>query len=105
MRVLMRNEGLPRPVLQATFEDEDGFVGRTDFFFVEENTIVEFDGLLKYADGTREGLVREKVREDRLRALGFEVVRTTWADLTQPARTARRIREGFARAQAMRRAG
>ncbi|WP_344151909.1 type IV toxin-antitoxin system AbiEi family antitoxin domain-containing protein [Kribbella yunnanensis] len=105
MRVLMHNQGLPPPILQATFENEDGFIGRTDFFFVEEGTIVEFDGLQKYADGSREGLIREKVREDRLRALGFEVVRTTWADLNQPPRTARRIREGFARARAMRRAG
>jgi len=105
LRVLIHNEGLPVPVPQAEFEDDDGFVGRVDFHFEDENTLVEFDGLLKYADSSREALIREKDREDRLRALGFEVVRTTWADLVHPARTAFRIRQGFARARGSRLVG
>ncbi|WP_405068681.1 type IV toxin-antitoxin system AbiEi family antitoxin domain-containing protein [Kribbella sp. NBC_01510] len=99
LRVLMRNEGLPSPVLQVVFEDADGFIARVDFYFPDHNTVVEFDGLLKYADGSRETLIREKVREDRLRALGLEVVRTTWIDLDHPARTALRIRQAFARSR------
>jgi hypothetical protein len=99
LRVVMHNEGLPTPVLQAEFVDADGFVGRVDFYFPEYNTVVEFDGLTKYGAGTAEVLIREKLREDRLRALGLEVVRITWADLEHPARTAKRIREAFARAR------
>lgn len=99
LRVLMHNEGLPSAVLQAEFSDDDGFIGRVDFYFPDHNTVVEFDGLLKYADGSRESLIREKLREDRLRALGLEVVRITWADLAHPARTAMRIRQAFDRAR------
>jgi hypothetical protein len=105
LRVLMRNEGLPPPVLQAAFNDDAGFVGRVDFYFPDHNTVVEFDGLMKYADGSREALIREKLREDRLRALGLEVVRITWADLLQPARTATHIRQAFDRARRTRLAG
>jgi hypothetical protein len=97
-RVLMRNEGLPRPVLQAVFSDSAGFIGRVDFYFPEEMTVVEFDGMVKYAAGSTTTLIDEKLREDRLRALGLEVVRLTWADLEHPARTAMLIRQAFARA-------
>jgi hypothetical protein len=99
LRVLLHDEGLPRPILQAVFEDDAGFVGRVDFYFPEYNTVVEFDGLLKYGDGSREALIQEKIREDRLRALGLEVVRITWADLAHPARTAMRVRQAFSRSR------
>jgi len=105
LRVLMSNEGLPAPVLQAMFEDGDGFVARVDFYFPDQNTIVEFDGLVKYPDGSRAALIREKVREDRLRGLGLEIVRLTWADLAHPARTAMRIRRAFDRSRRHRLAG
>ncbi|WP_442914480.1 hypothetical protein [Kribbella sp. NBC_01484] len=105
LRVLMRNEGIPAPVLQAVFVDDAGVIGRTDFWFPELDTIVEFDGMLKYVDGRREILIREKRREDRLRALGLEIVRTTWPDLDHPGRTALRIREAFTRSRRTQLAG
>lgn len=37
LRVLMHNEGLPPPVLQAVFEDDAGFIGRVDFYFPDYN--------------------------------------------------------------------
>jgi hypothetical protein len=98
LRVLMNAEGLPRPVLQATFSDDLGFIGRVDFFFPDELTVVEFDGMVKYTDGSSTTLIQEKLREDRLRAIGLQVVRITWTDLAHPARTAMLIRQAFARA-------
>ena len=49
--------------------------------------VIEFDGKMKYdgIDG-KQALVDEKAREDRLRALGYEIVRLTWADLARPGR-------------------
>jgi very-short-patch-repair endonuclease len=49
--------------------------------------VVEFDGAVKYqgADG-RNALIREKRREDALRALGYRVVRLTWSELRRPER-------------------
>ncbi|MGY4770999.1 type IV toxin-antitoxin system AbiEi family antitoxin domain-containing protein [Kribbella sp. CWNU-51] len=99
LRVLMHNHGLPPPVLQATFTDAGGFVGRVDFYFPDQRTVVEFDGLLKYAGRTRESLIQEKFREDRLRALGLEIVRLTWADLDHPDRVIARIQVAFARSR------
>lgn len=48
-------------------------------FLLEDRVVVEFDGMLKYENPA--DLAAEKLREDRLRALGYEVVRLTWADL------------------------
>jgi len=46
-----------------------------------------------------EVLWQEKRREDRLRALGLEVVRIVWADLYRPEALAARVRQAFARAE------
>jgi hypothetical protein len=92
LRVLMYEHGLPRPRLQTEYYDRFGFVARVDFDFDEYVTVVEFDGALKYGGGSPEVLIREKRREDRLRALGLAVVRTDWSDLDHPAQLAANIR-------------
>lgn len=102
-RVLFAQQGLPSPDLQVDIRDPRGeFVGRVDFLFAAERTIVEFDGLVKYGAGSEVAasvVIAEKQREDWLRELGYEVVRITWADLAHPERTAARIRAAFARAR------
>ncbi|MGO0575250.1 type IV toxin-antitoxin system AbiEi family antitoxin domain-containing protein [Ornithinimicrobium panacihumi] len=88
--------GLPTPRQQITILDPDGvFVGRVDFLFEKEKVVVEFDGMGKYADV--KDIRAEKVREDRLRTLGYEVVRLTWADLENPQEVNHRIRAAMAR--------
>ncbi len=68
--------------------------------------VLEFDGLVKYsgADG-REALVAEKRRKDRLRDLGFQVVRVTWAELDRPTLLQHRIQAAFARTTGADRSG
>jgi len=61
--------------------------------------ILEFDGALKYGGTGADALIAEKVREDRLRDLGYEVVRVTWADLAQPLELIARIRRAIDRSQ------
>ncbi|WP_165547156.1 type IV toxin-antitoxin system AbiEi family antitoxin domain-containing protein [Kribbella sindirgiensis] len=85
LRVLMHEHGMPEPRLQTEFYDRLGLVGRVDFDFDGYNTVVEFDGALKYGGGSPDVLIREKRREDRLRALGLTVVRTDWSDFDHPA--------------------
>jgi hypothetical protein len=99
LRVLMSDHGLPAPVLQAEFHDVRGFIGRVDFFFPDFSTVVEFDGRLKYADATGEVLVLEKVREDRLRALGLQVIRSDWTDFSRPSHLIDTIRQAFTRSR------
>lgn len=101
-RWVMHTVGLPVPELQVQVHDAIGeLVGVVDFLFRQNWTIVEFDGALKY-DG-RADVVAEKRREDRLRELGYEVVRISWADLAHPDRVLAKIRAAFARAAARRR--
>ena len=69
---------------------------RLDFLWKEQGTVAEADGLSKYTDP---GVLREeKLREDRLRDMGFEVVRVTWKDATsEPEKMAARVRAAFDR--------
>jgi very-short-patch-repair endonuclease len=93
-----------QPTPQVEIRDEHGrLIGRVDFLLERERVIVEFDGLMKYADAHgREALAAEKSREDRMRALGYEFVRLTWADLSRPAVVERLMRQALSRASARR---
>lgn len=82
---------------QVVICDEGGdFVAKVDFL-LEGKVVVEFDGFKKYggADGAR-ALAAEKRREDRLRALGYRVVRLVWADLNRPEHVAVVLRRALA---------
>lgn len=104
-RVVLESLGLPTPVLQLEVRSAQGeFIGRSDFGWPAHRTLGEFDGRLKYAgrevpNGEDPGKVvfREKRREDRLRAAGWEVVRWVWDDLNQPDLLAASLREAFSR--------
>jgi very-short-patch-repair endonuclease len=102
LRVLLADQGFPPPTLQAELSTPSGeFVARVDFLFEAERVVIEFDGESKYgdhADGAAGAVVAEKWREDRIRELGYVVVRISWADLAHPKRTAARIRAAFERA-------
>lgn len=93
----MRIADLPVPQAQVWIQDGTGIVARVDFLFAAERTILEFDGLVKYR--TPEDLRAEKIREDRLRTLGYEVVRLTWADLGDPAQVRAMVLAAFARSR------
>lgn len=92
----------PKP--QFEVRDRHGrLVGRVDFLLERERIIVEFDGLMKYAGANgRQALAAEKSREDRLRALGYEFVRLTWAELSRPATVDRLLQQALTRASARR---
>lgn len=86
---------------QVPIADSTGVVFARVDFLLGEKVVVEFDGLLKYADADgREALAAEKKREDLLRSLGYEVVRLTWADLARPKRVEALIRSALQRVEA-----
>ena len=74
-----------------------------DRWFPPRELILRTDGRVKYLPGNDRGddvLWQEKLREERLREAGFEVVRMTWAQVTrEPHETCRRIRAAFGRQQ------
>lgn len=82
---------------QVVLCDEHGeFIAKVDFL-VEGRVVVEFDGLKKYAGFEGQAaLAAEKRREDRMRALGYTVVRLVWADLEHPERVAAKLRRALA---------
>lgn len=83
-------------VPQVTIEDQQGrFVARVDFVIKGTRVIVEFDGKIKYVDDDGTALFEEKKREDRLRRLGYVVVRIIWADLEQPGRLIAKVRQAL----------
>lgn len=83
--------GFEQPLLQHVFSDHRGFIGRSDFWWSGQRVVGEFDGKTKYLDeGVRgymtaeEAVYREKLREDRIRGLGFGFVRWGWSDVERP---------------------
>lgn len=92
-RAVIHELGFPAPTLQYRVEDARGLAGICDFAWPEHALLGEFDGLVKYTRNlAREGenvediVVREKVREDRLRATGRRVTRWLWAEVLEPSR-------------------
>lgn len=97
LRILMDRYGLPKPILQAAILRDGVPFAWVDFLFPTFDTVVEFDGMMKYGDDPST-LVREKRREDDIRELGHQFVRVIWPDLDRPVRTIDRLRQAFARA-------
>lgn len=101
-RLVFLDGGLPRPELQWTVVDADGqFVARCDMGWPECGVVGEADGLVKYGrllrpgETTRDAVVREKLREDRIRGCGWLVRRWVWADLRRPEELCRSIEALF----------
>ncbi len=104
-RLALIRAGLPAPELQHEVRDGRGrVVARCDFAWPERRTIGEFDGRIKYGRLLRPGrntedvLFREKLREDLLRDLGWQVVRWVWRDLDAMDVVVDRLLRAFARA-------
>jgi hypothetical protein len=78
-------------------------IARADFGWPKLRTVGEFDGRAKYGrrlPGDRnpaDAVYEEKLREDRLRALGFTDIRWSWSDLEDFAPTAARLRAALSR--------
>ncbi|MBB2891223.1 hypothetical protein [Flexivirga oryzae] len=94
-RTRMFQASLPMPELQQWFDDTDGQVGRTDFYWPQLGLVGESDGDLKY--GVAEGdpgqravdaLLAEKRREQRLRRHPEidDVARWDWGEALPPGK-------------------
>lgn len=73
---------------------------RVDFLVEGTKVVIEFDGKVKYAGGDGRTLWEEKRREDRLRRLGYTVVRIAWSDLENPGRLIAIVRKALRSAAA-----
>lgn len=103
-RLRIHAAGLPTPLLQHELRTASGtFVARPDFFWEEVGVVGEFDGRGKYGfdepGATADVVHREKLREDAIRSLGYEVVRWTWRDLFAFDAVRDRLRDAATRAR------
>ncbi len=79
--------GLPAPEPQLKIYENDRIVAYCDLGWPELGTVGEFDGRIKYGrllkpnESSEQAVYREKLREDRIRDLGWQVVRWIWAEL------------------------
>lgn len=105
-RLLVSQLGLARPELQVDLYDRSGFwIARSDFGWLEEGVIGEFDGRIKYTgtpDEVAHAVMREKAREQAIRDAGWIVVRWYWSDLSDPIGFKRRIETAFDQAASIR---
>jgi very-short-patch-repair endonuclease len=92
--------------LQREIHGADGrLVARVDFLWPGQRTVGEFDGKIKYGRLLKPGqsldevLYDEKLREDALRDLGWQVVRWRWQDLHRHGVLRDRVLRAFARAR------
>ena len=86
-RLWCRDNGLPPAQQQRSVRTlQGGLFAEVDFVWDEYRTVLETDGRKKYEDdaagaSAEKGVVwQEKLREDRLRDHGLEVVRGYWSD-------------------------
>jgi hypothetical protein len=97
-RVVLIGLGLAPDDLQVPLFDDEGLIGYADFAW--EGVIGEFDGRLKYGvddetDPQKAGRIvfAEKIREDRIRRLGYGVARWGWPELHRPTIIGQRVCE------------
>ncbi|SDI45721.1 Transcriptional regulator, AbiEi antitoxin, Type IV TA system [Arthrobacter cupressi] len=97
-RALMHAAGFEPPILQQEFRDQRGLIGYTDFYWKKARLVGEFDGFAKYQKEEylngmtpAEAVVKEKEREDRIRATGCGVSRWVWRELMDPARLEKKL--------------
>jgi hypothetical protein len=102
-RVRMFEDDLPIPDLQREIFGPVGrVVARVDFLWEEQQTIGEFDGKIKYGrllppgQSIEQVIYEEKVREDALRDMGWQVVRWIWRDLYRSGVVRDRVLRAFA---------
>jgi hypothetical protein len=76
---VLRGGGLPLPEAQFEIFDEDGFVARPDFSYVDARLAIEADGYEYH--GSRAAWIADLKRRSLLARAGWRVVHVTWADV------------------------
>lgn len=75
---LVHARGLPIPKAQFPIDLSDGVI-HVDFAYPEDGLLIECDG--REWHGDRQAFERDRERDNELQALGYRVIRFTWAKL------------------------
>jgi very-short-patch-repair endonuclease len=94
MLALLRSRGLPEPVPQYSVTDGSDFGARLDFAYPSCRLGIEVDGFRWHSGAER--WRRDQRRENRLKLLGWTVLRFSWDDVqNRPEIVASQIREAL----------
>lgn len=100
-RLQLARLGVPTPVSQFPVWLDGRLVATTDFGWEEERLVGECDGRAKYGQLLRPGeqaedaVMREKRREEKIRAAGYWIVRWGWEEAWDADALRRIINRGF----------
>jgi very-short-patch-repair endonuclease len=93
---LIRDYDLQAPVVQHELWHAGRLVARLDAAYPERKLAIEIDGFAYHS--SPDAFQRDRTRQNRLVALGWTVLRFTWADVVhRPAMVAQQIREAIHR--------
>lgn len=93
---LVQKYDVATPVVQHEVWDSGRFIARIDAAYPERKLAIEVDGYSTHS--SPDAFQRDRTRQNRLVALGWTVLRFTWADVVQrPAMVAQAIREAVSR--------
>lgn len=93
---LMRRHDVPAAELQHEVWHAGRFIARIDAAYPDRKLAIEVDGFGSHS--SPDAFQRDRTRQNRLVALGWTVLRFTWADVVQrPAMVARTIRDAIDR--------
>lgn len=96
---LVRRFELPKPELQHELWHAGRFMARIDAAYPELQLAIEVDGFAHHSSPG--AFQRDRTRQNRLVALGWTVLRFTWADIVHsPAAVAATIRQAIERLEA-----
>ena len=82
---LLDSHGIPRPEINTIIEGYE-----VDAAWRGARLIVELDGFATH--GTRRAFERDRLRDRRLQAAGWRVIRLTWAQLSEADQVVREVR-------------
>lgn len=93
---LVRQHGVALPTFQHEVWHAGRFIARIDAAYPDRKLAIEVDGFS--AHSSPDAFQRDRTRQNRLVALGWTVLRFTWADVVQqPAMVANMVREALER--------
>jgi hypothetical protein len=72
---VLQAAGLPAPDPQVDLGDSEGWIGRVDFYYRNARVVIEADSR-RWHDPDD-----DRVRDNRLAAAGWRVIRITWEQL------------------------
>jgi very-short-patch-repair endonuclease len=80
LRRILRNGNLPEAAFQYEAFASERFLGRVDFAYPDAKLAIEVDGYRFHA--SLAAFQHDRVRQNRLVAAGWTVLRYTWKDVT-----------------------